>query len=264
MRVFEIEAYGPFSRDRIRVHWTEEEPAPCAELENLAHQTWEAHREEMQRVGGVLFNGPLVRLLSAEVRDGTLVMWTCPTDYVRFLGTNFLNHHLAEAFGWEAYSNPVGTSAVVVTSDHHLVLGRRSLQVASHAGMIHTFGGAIEPEDRDAEGRIDPYGAIARELVEELALDNPDLNALLCLGLTRDATIRQPELIFRFDLPESLSRLQQRFAGRGTTHGEEHTDLVALPDRPEAISHFIEQERHITPIAVSSLWLYGRIAHGQR
>lgn len=265
MSIFELDAFGPFPPERIRIRWTESEPPPCDELEREARKTWDSYYRQTREQGTVLFNGPLVRLVSADVQSGTLVLDTCPTDYIRFMGTNMLNPHLAEGYGWQAFSNPIGTSALAITTDDYLILGRRSEQVASHRGCVHTFGGAIEPDDRNPHGEIDVYGGIRRELEEELFLDDLPIDPIrdiLCLGLTRDASIRQPEMIFDAWLDLSLSETEANF-DRIPGREDEHTALVALKNDPDAILPFIRAHTRLTPIAISALCIHGRYAYGE-
>jgi len=77
-------------------------------------------------------------------------------DHQAIVGKFFL---CGNALGGEQYlADPLGISCTVMTSDGFLVFGRRGPRVVFHAGFLHTFGGLLEPSDRDADGRYDVEG----------------------------------------------------------------------------------------------------------
>ena len=59
-------------------------------------------------------------------------------------GTNVHNMDFVRGQNPDALANALGTSAVVVTADGYLALGRRSSRVANHPGYLHCFGGMLE------------------------------------------------------------------------------------------------------------------------
>jgi 8-oxo-dGTP pyrophosphatase MutT (NUDIX family) len=184
-----------------------------------------------------------------------------PTCYRDFVGTNLFNHHRLDEFGWERFANPIGTTATLVSSDGLICYGRRSGRVAYHAGHVHTFGGALEEQDRTADGRVDPFASLRRELREELGLRTDDLTDLCCVGLIRDKEICQPELLFEARLTMTADVLRKRWEVAEAR--EEHDDLVALPDDADAIVPFIRDCGLIAPVAIGTLFLHGRRAWGE-
>jgi 8-oxo-dGTP pyrophosphatase MutT (NUDIX family) len=199
-------------RARIEAHWA----TACA------------------RPGVHLFDGPLARFIAAAVADdGSLILRVQPTSYRMFLGTNGRSPGPGAD---QQLANPLGTSAVVVTADNRLLLGRRSARVALHPGRLHPFGGCIEVGERDV------FASIARELHEELGVVATEL---ALAALVREPDLRQPELIFVARVAASEAAL------RATLDPAEHSDLWSTAAEAPA------DDADLTPIARAAVaaWL---------
>ncbi|MBN2562253.1 MAG: hypothetical protein JXQ75_15115 [Phycisphaerae bacterium] len=184
-----------------------------------------------------------------------------PTCYRDFVGTNLYNSHRLGEFDWHFFSNPIGTTATLVTADGLICCGRRSSRVAFHAGYVHTFGGGLEEQDRAADGSIDPFVSLCRELTEELAIQRAELADLCCVGLIRDTEIHQPELLFEARLAMTADVLRSRWESAECR--DEHDEIVTLPDQPGAIVPFICNCGPIAPVAIGALFLHGRRSSGE-
>jgi 8-oxo-dGTP pyrophosphatase MutT (NUDIX family) len=183
-----------------------------------------------------------------------------PTDYASFLGSNLFNHARGDELGWSNFSNPVGISGTPITTDGKLLFGRRNQRVAFHGGYVHTFGGMLEAGECRVDGTIDAFAGIARELREELGLEPAEIGAMICLGLIRDPTIRQPELIFDVHLRLTAADVAGRLDLRH--EDQEHSAVLACPDEPAAIVPFVRASRPMTAVAVGALCLHARRMHG--
>lgn len=258
--VFLVEVFGEFSSSQVRVVWRDEPRPSHTALDALISETWARRRKECEQAGTMLFNGRLVRYLRHRIERGVVTIEAGPTDFREFIGTNWLNHARADEFGWELFSNPIGTSATLITSDGWLLYGRRSRQVACHAGYLHPFGGTLEPRDRRQDGSLDAFASILRELDEELGIRPDELEDLLCLGLIRDCRIRQPELVFDARARPTRSDIAGRL--RTEDPDQEHVAVAACRDHPDAILPFIRSTRPISPVAVGALCLHGRRRFG--
>lgn len=258
---FGIDVQGEFGPGQLEVIWRDEPRSAHAELDAFVARVWAEQCKAAQRNGQMLFNGPLARLLRFSVAGGTLLLEVGPTDYANFMATNLLYLHETARFGPHLRSDPVGTSALPVTSDGWLLCGRRSGRVAFHAGFVHVFGGGLEAGDRREDGSIDAFESVFRELWEELHVNIADIVQPVCLGLIRDPAILQPELTF--EVPLRLERSE--LAGRLDPHAsdQEHTELVWCRDHPEAILKFLAETRPITPVAVGAFCLHGRRRFGE-
>lgn len=258
---FVIDAAGLFPPDQVNVAYDAAERPSTPELDAIIAAEWERQTALAKEHDRMLFNGPLLRYLShrvAQAEDGRparFEMKVGPTNYRDFVGTNLFHHDRLEEFGWERFSNPVGTTATLMTSDGLICYGRRSSKVSYHADHVHTFGGAFEEADRLPDGSIDPFASVAREITEELAIPPEELIDLVCVGLVRDKEIYQPELLFEASLPMTFEEVYERW---GTAEGrDEHSSLVALSDTPDGIVPFILSCGLIAPVAIGALFLRG-------
>ncbi len=254
-----IEAAGRFTRDDVTVTWTDEVRHTHLDLEAVIAETWTERTRMAEEKGQLLFNGSVGRLVSATQRDSQLELAIGHSDYRDFVGTNIFNAQLLEKFGADYFSNPLGTSAIIVTADGYLLFGRRSERVLCHAGYMHTFGGMIEPEDRRPDGAYDVFAAVAREVAEELHIAEDEIDRLICTGLARDIATYQPELLFDAHVKMTKRQVLERFAAHDD---EEHTAIEACEDLPEAIAPFIGRMKTVVPVAQAALMLHGRCTFG--
>jgi len=259
--VFCVNVFGTFGPEQVRIVWRDEPRPAHAALDAMVARTWARRMEEARLKGQMLFNGPLARYLRHRVEDDTLAIEVGPTDYANFLGTNFCNPNRADEFGWELYGNPVGTTATVIAADGWLMYGRRNQRVACHGGYIHTLGGGLEAGERDADGCFDGFESVRRELDEELGLKAEDITEMVCLGLIRDLTIRQPELIFDVRVRQERAELEARIDPSDPE--QEHEALVAVRDTPAAIETFVATAERIAPVAVGAVLQHGRRYFGE-
>ena len=246
-RMVRFLATGDWGPSQIRVT-----SAPCGrrmvpEVERLIEEAW---RSAQSRRGIKLFDGPMCRLESWQVEGDALRLAMSRTSYKPFFGTNLSHPELAEQYGREVMANPVGVSPALHTRDGFLLLGRRNTSVAYYPNRIHPFAGCLEPKDQ-----CDPVATLYRELNEELGLSASELADVRCSGIAEDRTLRQPELIFRAEVSLTRGQLEAR------VHVEEHHDSVAIPATGSDIERAIADPA-MTPVAVASLLLWGRIQFG--
>ena len=258
---FEIDVYGHYPPGMVRMNWLDQ-PAPAMpEIDRLVAQVWQEQVDIAKREGRRLFNGQLARYLRHRSCEKSLVIDVGPTDYATFMATNLFNPHRAAELGWENFSNPMGTSATIITSDGHLIYGRRGTNVAFHQGYVHTIGGGVEANEVDTDGRIDVFASIRREINEEIAIAPEAIRELTCLGLIYDRHIRQPALIFDAIVAHSREELIHRIDAGDPE--EEHEEFVSCADQPDAILRFIKQTNKIAPIAIGAALLHGRRRFGE-
>ncbi len=259
-----ILACGRFSPAQVRIEEDSASRPTTDALEAAIAREWNRQVESARGTERVLFDGALLRYVRHAIVPGadgdTFVMTVGPTCYRDFVGTNLYNKHRLEEFGWERFANPVGTTATLLTRDGRISYGRRSTRVSYHAGHVHTFGGALEPADRAADGTIDVFASVARELEEELGLRRDELHDLVCVGMIRDREIHQPEMLFEARLEMTAEELRRRW--QQAEAKDEHDDLVSLSDAPDAIVSFITSCGPIAPVAVGALLVHGRLNWG--
>ncbi|MCA9252003.1 MAG: hypothetical protein KDA54_12800 [Phycisphaerales bacterium] len=261
-RLANVEVAGPFARGDVKLSWSDA-PRPSTDvLERLIAEVWARERALADDSGAVLFNGDLVRHIDHALIDDGLHIDVGPTDYKSFLGTNLRNGVLLDEIGRDAFANAIGVSALITCNREPatVLLGHRSAKVVDQPGTIHTFGGALDADDRGDDGQINVFAAVTREICEELALRPDDLAELECLGLVCDRSIWQPELVFAARVDMNADELANRVDVSSMT--AEHLDVERIVDSPAEVAAYIVQAKRTTPVAMSALCLYGWGAFG--
>jgi 8-oxo-dGTP pyrophosphatase MutT (NUDIX family) len=235
-------------------------------LEANIERRWRAELAEAAREKRHLFDGPVLRWIDHEVRRAEggasfLSLVLGRSSYREFVGTNLdatLRPDVAGgALPWSCFGNAVGTSAIVIARDGPLVAGRRSRRVTGYAGFVHTFGGMLEGVDERARAdgvAIDVFASMRRELTEELGLAPAEMRALRLNGVMLEPLIHQPELLFDLSVPLTSSELRERW--RSATSGDEHDELVLLPDDERAIESALARLGPVSPIGRACLALH--------
>lgn len=242
-------ALGDWTPGQVRVRWVASGRRIVPEVERLIDAAWQA---ALQRPGVKLFDGPMCRMERwRTAADGTLELDLSVTGYKAFLGTNMAHPKLAERHGRDVMANPVGVSPALETSDGYLLLGRRNESLAYYPSRTHPFAGALEPRDKG-----DLFAAVRRELSEELALGDADIVDVRCTGVAEDRALRQPELLFRVRTTKTRRQIEAQ------VHADEHGGSVAIPAEPAEVARAV-RDPALTPVAVASLLLWGRIRFGE-
>ncbi|GDY12967.1 hypothetical protein LBMAG53_18450 [Planctomycetota bacterium] len=233
-------ARGDWGPDQVVTELAAEPFAASLEVQRLADAEWDTAMTEARRLGRTLFDGPLLRCARFSVDGDRLRIRLCRTSYRMFWGTNVRRPELPD----HDRADPLGTSAVIVTSDGFLVLGRRSPRMALHPGRIHPFGGCAEPP---SAGQPDVFAEIAREIAEECQLTGCGLRLR---ALVRDPDLRQPELLFTATTPLALAEVQSRI------DPDEHHGSWSCPATETAVRAALA-DPELTPVAVAQLtaWL---------
>ncbi|MBI5762530.1 MAG: hypothetical protein HZA51_03280 [Planctomycetes bacterium] len=256
-----VQACGRFPRERVRVTFDAAPRPSTPALDAFIAEEWERQVALAKGTQRMLFNGGMLRYVSHAVREDAsgqrFEMTVGPTCYRDFVGTNLYGGHWLDRVGWERFSNAVGTTATILTADGMICYGRRSQRVAFHAGHVHTFGGALEMNDRTADGSVDVFGSLRRELREELALTPDDIDAIECVGLIRDKEIHQPELLFEARVRLTAKEIHIRWESAEAK--DEHEGIVSFRDDPAAIEAFISSCGAIAPVAVGALVIHRMI-----
>jgi 8-oxo-dGTP pyrophosphatase MutT (NUDIX family) len=240
-------ATGDWTPGQVSGRWVESGRRIVPEVERLIDLAWQA---ALSRPGVRLFDGPMCRMERWEASAEQLSLDLSVTSYKPFLGTNLSHPELAEQFGRDVMANPVGVSPALQTADDFLLLGRRNSTLAYYPNRTHPFAGALEPRDKG-----DLFAAVRRELAEELSLGDADVPEVRCTGIAEDRALRQPELLFRVRTRLTRSQIEAQ------VHADEHGGSVAVPATREAVARIVH-DPELTPVAVASLLLWGRVQFG--
>lgn len=241
-------AAGDWPASAVSQAWVPSTRRVVPQVEAAIEQAWSA---ALARPGVHLFDGPMCRMESWQATDTRLGLTVSKSNYKTFLGTNMVHPEFAETIGADVMANSVGISPALLSGDGQLLLGQRTNSVAYYPGRIHPFAGSLEPTDSDV------FAAVARELKEELTLQTSDIAEIRCTGIAEDPNLRQPELIFSVRSPRTRAEIQDRLDPL------EHRSIHAVPATAEAVEQSLREERGLTPVAVATLLLWGRLAFGQ-
>jgi hypothetical protein len=240
---------GDWAAGQVRVTWAPSTHAMPPEVQELIERTW---NEISTRPGMIFFDGPMCRLEGARSTPAELDLTFSKTSYKPFFGTNLQHPELADRYGEKVLANPVGVSPALLTADKWLVFGHRNANVAYYPNRIHPFAGALEPREQ-----VDIFQEVRRELKEELEFGEEDIKSIHCTGLVEDARLRQPELIFRVESTRTRDEIRSRM------DLTEHHEIWSIPATRAAVEGAMGDRMLLTPIALASMLLWGRLAFGE-
>lgn len=244
--MLDFSALGHWSEGRVAATWVASSRPIILEVEAAIEAAW---AKAASRPAVYLFNGPMCRLESFDAAPEALRLKLSPSDYKTMVGTNLANASLADRYGQAVLGNGVGLSTSILSTDGHIMLGRRNARVNYYPSRIHPFSGSLEPSET-----IDVFAEVRRELWEELALGPEQVESIVCVGIAVDRSIRQPEMMFitqtRLDLHALRARLDMA----------EHEGVWSAP--LDANGLMTIDVAGFTPVGVAALLLTGRAKFG--
>jgi ADP-ribose pyrophosphatase YjhB (NUDIX family) len=173
----------------------------------------------------------LYRLDGVDLDQTGLVIRTSETDYAEHLLTNVEHPEWRLERGPGVMAEAIGVSAVVQTSDGHVVLGRRSPRTHEGVGALHVIpSGHPHPPQTIRD-------ALYAELRDELGLRPDELSDEVVTGVARALPSGKPEITARFVARVSLVEVFDRW-----TSAEERWEfdsLESLAWRPDAIETWL-------------------------
>lgn len=193
-----------------------------------------------------MFDAPKYRLASTAASEGQCVLRVGLTGYREYIGThlspefsrlvadgesiNDANAHLSCALGVET---------VLLTADDHIVLLRRSREVATSAGEYNGPSGHPEPEQAvggltaSADAVKDQlWAAVLAETVEETNVRADSLQEPLLIGAMLDER-RKPDLIFCTRTTLSSEEVLAAYRA-GAPDAWESSGMIAVPPAPRS------------------------------
>ena len=243
-----VHAVGNFAQEGVRVLPTRRLRRKEPELERRIDETW---RRRTEAAPNLFHDAPLARLVAHGLLPDKLALFVGETTFREFVGTNLeaeSDPSIHESLGEDYFANPLGVSAVILTKDDALLLGRRSVQTVEGVGQWDLPGGHVPFQEGIA---CSPFDTIGRELHEELGLGRSDIASLHCAGLVENGLTHKPELIFVVRVTEKAKKLEKR----ATAHGDREHD--AFMTWPAAKSDVLELLRtrgdELTPVAAGGL-----------
>ena len=260
MLEFEILARGLFHPHELEIAY---DPSLRMPTEGLVVQEWIdalwqqqlaiAHEQSFP-----LFDAPLFRLIKVEVSsEDKLHLVLGDTTYKEYTVTRLPT--FSQRRERQQLSNPLAVCSVVETSDDFILYEQRQ-NVAVHAGRYHVIAGFFEREqDKDIQGRPDPFGAMCRELREETGIQPADIKEQYCLGAVYDVINPHGELCFLTRLHISLAEVLTR-----TPEDDEVKKLRFLAVTDKGLRDFLlANHGNISATGEPNLLMYGGWKFGE-
>jgi hypothetical protein len=196
--------------------------------------------ENISKSGKKVEIKPLYKFFSLIEKEDSIILNLGYTDFGEYLLTDVTHPEWCDKYGPSIMSNPLSISAITVTSDNFILLGRRSDSVIDQPGMIQTLpGGFIHPPESITDATI-------HELFEELAVDSNEIIKIIVIGLARMRKSGKPELLLKINLNLSLSEISSRCG----IDDWEFIKLDALKNDEHSVRDFFTQ--HMNSLAPAS------------
>eukprot|EP00298_Acanthocystis_sp_HF-20_P003724 c14067_g1_i1.p1 GENE.c14067_g1_i1~~c14067_g1_i1.p1 ORF type:complete len:276 (-),score=111.68 c14067_g1_i1:23-850(-) len=227
---------GPFQPKEINViSYDNDIKKYSDDIENGANMNWEKLQSEKK---GLLFDGIVWTLKNVEIKESSkLELILQPSSYRYVMYTHYSSFGI-ENLSKEQRANPIGISALCITTDNKIVLGKRSPHVAVCKNMWHVI----------PAGNLDNPNlsfVLKTEMREELGLEWENVvQRETCLGLF-DTGVEQgnkPEIVWFVQLNISSEEVESSM--KKNPHKEEngldeHDNLVFI--NRNDIKNFISQ-----------------------
>lgn len=216
---------------------------PSASEADLIEGIWKKLLSEDKN--RILYDGPMVRLISFSMESGIPVIEMERTSYRVFCGTN---RRIPRAADGDC-ADGVGICGVVVTGDNKIVIGRRSEKVYEYPHYYHVIGGNMDPDNhRNSYNIPDPFVAFQREVEEETGAMVP-LEDIGLIGLARNKSTHKPEFLFMVKVETASEKIEM---------DEEHGGLKFIEDNRRSLWKFLKNAgKKIVPAGRAALIAYG-------
>ncbi len=238
----------------IQTHFVESTWRTTPARDREIDRVW---NEILTRPGVRLFDGPMCRLESWISGGDTLDLNFSLTSYRLFVGTNIaIAQRPDDSITDEFLARSIGVSPALVSSDGFLLMGRRNASVAYYPNRLHPFAGAIEPRGES----VNLFVEVRRELREELSLNDQDIAEIRCTGIVEDTTLRHPEMMFAVRSNRTRAEIESQVDA-----GEHFASWSVKAAADEVSALFRSRDaKLLTPVAIASLLLFGRLKFGQK
>ena len=200
--------------------------------------------EKMIKSGKKIEILPLYKFLSLSQEDQSLIFTVNHTDFGEYLLTDVTHPEWFTKFGGSIMAHPLSISAVTITSDNFILLGRRSQSVLDQPDMIQTLpGGFIHPPDTVSD-------SVEKELFEELLIKKEEISQLLAIGFARILKSGKPELLLRIQTRIPFSEVCSR---KGMDNWE-FIKIESLKNEEKEIKKFCRKNKNsLAPTSCANL-----------
>ncbi|WP_017965488.1 hypothetical protein [Rhizobium leguminosarum] len=155
-------------------------------VEDVRKSTWAAVCAKRPAA----FDGALLRMASYRVEGERLSIAASRTRFSAYVATR--HPAFASEHPHADRADPLGLTAIVLTSDGKVIVTKRSLLADQNPGGLYLIGGYAEPGESD--GPVDLFNEIAREVEEEISVGDVAPSEAVAVGLAYDPVFCHPEL----------------------------------------------------------------------
>ncbi len=234
MLEFEILVKGNFGEDSLAHNYDPVKgrmPRSPAVVESIK-KNWPMHVRWARNNSLSVRNEEMLRLVDYEASPDMdlMTLHLGVTDYKEFVATR--DRNLASKIQRSFCSNPLGASAVIVTSDNKILCGLRPPNSNMNPNRYFLIGGFLTP--KDASIGISLFDGIKREIHEETGIVKSAHYKTKCVGLVYDLIKPHPELCFSTYVHENYETIR-----RYSPADYEVVQLEALDNTQEAIASWM-------------------------
>ncbi|EKE20983.1 MAG: hypothetical protein ACD_7C00397G0001 [uncultured bacterium] len=143
------------------------------EIENKIDKKWKEHEKEKKQEGGMIWDSVTYRLENLKAKENKLNITLGEIKYSKRIGARWFLDKL-EKLGDGYYPKGIYLAAIVKTKDEYYVMGDLSGKtlVLSDVSLV---GGVLSKDEGIIEKSDDIFGALQREVKEELNIDKENL-----------------------------------------------------------------------------------------
>ena len=182
-----------------------------------------------------LFNGELFRLVNYNIENDLIEFNLSDTDYKEYVGTRDID--FVSRFGNDKSSNPISVGAILVTLDNKIILGERSNDVDSQKSKIAVIGGNADPRYDFIQDKPDIFGAMRREIVEELGIRENLISDLRIIGLVSNLERYQTFIPFQGKILLNVDQIHD-------FDKKEFSRIVILDNSEKSVIEFLTKMRN--------------------
>ncbi|MGP8069483.1 MAG: NUDIX hydrolase [Candidatus Bathyarchaeia archaeon] len=245
-------AQGTFSRKEVYVSYENRNDALSKEAINFLEKTW--RKETSSRK--LLFDGKLFRVASFKIRQNGLLVFLENTTYKNYVGTR--TSQFEKKFGTQGMSNPLTVGAVIFTEDRKLIVGTRRANLDREGSKIGVVAGMMDRTKDFSDDKPDPFGAILREMREEVDIKEDKVQSISSLGLAYDRKYKQFFMPFKLEVDLTFEEIIHR----KPTH-QEFRELHFFRADPRHLAEaIVGNHRRMARTCLTNLLLFGSSEYG--
>ena len=251
---FEIMVSGRFSQDQVKVRMDSHVDLP-KELSEKIEDDWTKRNVTRIAKGQKPMDSDPKYIFTKkpEAEGKTLMLEVSQSGFKEFMATRDVE--IRKQFP-QHVADIIGTNVLIKTSDNKLMIVQRGLDAATKPGAMSVIGGYADPGiDSGEDGTWSPFKTVSRELKEEAAVDNDEINNLSISGVVYNKNANNPSVVFTAETKLTSDEIRKR-------KGEEVIVKFIEDDQKEIEKAVLWWAFSPSPTGAATLALYGRDKFG--